>query len=57
MLISKPSCLINNSKISLWPSLAAQINAILLNVRVKFHKSFNFLNIVKKVRFEYYECF
>ena len=35
------SCLINSSTISLLPSCAARINAVLLNIRLKFHKSFN----------------
>ena len=33
-----PSWIINSSTISLWPLDAAQINAVELNVRVKFHK-------------------
>ena len=40
ILISISLCCNNNSIISLWPSDAAQINTVLFNVRVKFHKSF-----------------
>ena len=36
-----PSCLNNSSTISLWPSDAAIISAVKLNVPAKFHKSFN----------------
>ena len=36
------SCLNNSSTISLWPPAAAFIKAVKLNIRVKFHKSFNF---------------
>ena len=42
MLTSMPSCLINSSAISVCPSSMAQINAVSLNVKVKFHKSFKF---------------
>ena len=38
MLISIPRCDNKCSTTSVWPSNAAQINAVKLNVRVKFHK-------------------
>ena len=42
MLISMPSCINNSSTISLWSLDAAIVSAVSLNVRVKYHKSFNF---------------
>ena len=52
-----PSWLINSSTISLWPLYAAIFNAVLLNVRVKFHKSFNFSISLKKLDLNYMTVF
>ena len=57
ILISLPSCLNNSSTVSLWPSDAARINAVIIKVWVKFYESFNFSIQLKIDRFEFYECF
>ena len=43
MLISIPSCDINSRTISKWPLYVAEINAVLLNAQIKFHKWVNIL--------------
>ena len=52
-----PSCFNNSSTISLWQLIVAIINAVQLNVRVKFHKSFNFSILLKKLDLNFMKAF
>ena len=61
MLISIFSCDINTRTISKWPFSDAKINAVLLNIQIKFHKYLN-LNIMKLLDLDimnilYLKCF